>query len=1039
MSLKSVQDLIHHYADGGAATNEDDAAKKEAVDYLLSQVDPMMQETLADQFARQGVADPYSDPAIQARIDAMSQQYGEGAKPWEDPNWRNYAGTNKEAYESGTRAMEDPAYARQLMQENGWDRNTLNTWALRATDPAEAARRDYAFYQGSDIVAGPGGAPEGGPRLAWQPKSSGMQYSQQYDPEQMQSIRNLWDTYGQDPTQMATAMNQYGLTADDMALAMGITKPQMQRMLSESSVALGDNAFDSPELAALAGQNLSAKTAFDALSPEDQKGMVTKWVDEIGAPYVIGGPGGMEGDVGQYLRQKIAEYNRVNEFKPFELTGKRAATPEMARAESAAVATGDQSPFVTGGGSDTAATGSADTGAGTTGPKIEHTEGYAVGDGGFAPGRYTIDGKDVTPTYATTGGFGDDPNAGSPTDTITGFTGAPFEVNGKKYVEDFDANGNSLGYHRYVETSFLQDMAPILSVIAPALGPAGMLLNAGVAASQGDYLGAIAGVAGYGGLSGVAATARIGNALRNKDVLGAVMSGADLSGVDLGGVKIGDLSAKDLGKAVNFARAMESGDPMAMFRAVLGSKGTIDKIAGAVSKPESPLDSKSGIVTTEAEPSLSDLPPEIRDHLDQFKQRMAALDDITGTKEAAFDPKNKSKIDEAVKLSENGGSWEDIDTLVDAGVRGEIALGKSGDLVANEDGTYTQKATGAIWSQDSNGVWGVKLPGDDTFMSISGAPFIQNQEGVAGTGSEAAGEGEGIVPGAAPGATGEGAGGVGDEGPELIVTGNSDDDTPELVITDNRDVPETPEPSEEPPAPEPEPTPAPAPTPTPAPTPAPRPVTPVVPAPAVQRPGVAPTITVGASSPTYNYNPTSPRETWLGGTLRGKGPDMNALAALFAHLPAQQEERALSALRRASGAAEPTRADYFSYGSESTPSDVLAPFMNGGSVQGYADGGKIMSSPLMAAAGGDVPHKGSHYVQGAGGGQDDLIPAKLADGEYVFDAEIVAALGDGSNKEGAKKLDAMREAIRRHKRSGSIKSIPPAAKSPLQYLKEATK
>jgi hypothetical protein len=151
-----------------------------------------------------------------------------------------------------------------------------------------------------------------------------------------------------------------------------------------------------------------------------------------------------------------------------------------------------------------------------------------------------------------------------------------------------------------------------------------------------------------------------------------------------------------------------------------------------------------------------------------------------------------------------------------------------------------------------------------------------------------------------------------------------------------------------------------------------------------------------------------------------------------------QEAQAISALRRAAGLeeeAEKPEADYYAYGSEPSYAKVLEPFMHGGTVQNHANGGKIMASPLMAASGGDVPHKGSHYVQGAGGGQDDLIPAKLADGEYVFDAEIVAALGDGSNKEGAKKLDAMREAIRKHKRGGSIKTIPPAAKSPLAYLK----
>ena len=78
-----------------------------------------------------------------------------------------------------------------------------------------------------------------------------------------------------------------------------------------------------------------------------------------------------------------------------------------------------------------------------------------------------------------------------------------------------------------------------------------------------------------------------------------------------------------------------------------------------------------------------------------------------------------------------------------------------------------------------------------------------------------------------------------------------------------------------------------------------------------------------------------------------------------------------------------------------------------------------------------------YAVGGAGGGQDDLIPALLADGEYVMDADIVAALGDGSSKEGAKKLDQMREAIRRHKRAAPTNKIPPKAKSPLAYLKES--
>lgn len=195
---------------------------------------------------------------------------------------------------------------------------------------------------------------------------------------------------------------------------------------------------------------------------------------------------------------------------------------------------------------------------------------------------------------------------------------------------------------------------------------------------------------------------------------------------------------------------------------------------------------------------------------------------------------------------------------------------------------------------------------------------------------------------------------------------------------------------------------------------------------------------VGAAGVTPPYKPSDISETWLGGRFRDVAPFMALAGLLPESNPMFQDQQALSALRRASGLGDKVEkpdSDYFSYGSEPSAAAVLAPYKRGGGVQDPTGGGKIMTSPLMAASGGDVEHKGSHYVQGAGGGQDDLIPAKLADGEYVFDAEIVAALGDGSNKEGARKLDEFREAIRLHKRSGSIKTIPPKAKSPLAYMK----
>lgn len=92
----------------------------------------------------------------------------------------------------------------------------------------------------------------------------------------------------------------------------------------------------------------------------------------------------------------------------------------------------------------------------------------------------------------------------------------------------------------------------------------------------------------------------------------------------------------------------------------------------------------------------------------------------------------------------------------------------------------------------------------------------------------------------------------------------------------------------------------------------------------------------------------------------------------------------------------------------------------GGHMPGYEQGG------LSAA---------SRYVEGPGSGRDDKIPAMLSDGEYVMDAETVAMIGDGSNKTGAQRLDAMRESLRQHKGKALAKGkFSPDAKDPMHYL-----
>ena len=140
--------------------------------------------------------------------------------------------------------------------------------------------------------------------------------------------------------------------------------------------------------------------------------------------------------------------------------------------------------------------------------------------------------------------------------------------------------------------------------------------------------------------------------------------------------------------------------------------------------------------------------------------------------------------------------------------------------------------------------------------------------------------------------------------------------------------------------------------------------------------------------------------------------------------------------------------NYFVYGNQADIDDVLSaspfdfpqsPFpgfstsfqmRSGGMVPPFAGGG-----PLTMAAGKlRKDYRQGDAVSGPGDGQSDDIPAMLADGEFVIPADVVAALGNGSNKAGADKLYEMMHNIRRQARKGKPEDLPKPAKSPLQYI-----
>ena len=128
------------------------------------------------------------------------------------------------------------------------------------------------------------------------------------------------------------------------------------------------------------------------------------------------------------------------------------------------------------------------------------------------------------------------------------------------------------------------------------------------------------------------------------------------------------------------------------------------------------------------------------------------------------------------------------------------------------------------------------------------------------------------------------------------------------------------------------------------------------------------------------------------------------------------------------GMAEPS---FYTYGTVVDPMQMMT------NSQGMAQGGMAQGGLHVPTVEGRHDYRAGSRVMGEGDGQSDDIPAMLADGEYVFDADTVAQLGNGSSKAGSDMLDKFREEIRAHKRSAPVDKIPPASKSPLQYLKQA--
>ncbi len=192
--------------------------------------------------------------------------------------------------------------------------------------------------------------------------------------------------------------------------------------------------------------------------------------------------------------------------------------------------------------------------------------------------------------------------------------------------------------------------------------------------------------------------------------------------------------------------------------------------------------------------------------------------------------------------------------------------------------------------------------------------------------------------------------------------------------------------------------------------------------------------------PVGNSGYTSDPNRGYATTLQEFVPDTikNAIAAGILQIPEDKLPELYSALGGRETAMEramqAASAEQQAYWDKWDPNRQTAgnPF-GGGTVAGDVNGGNSAGVSGPGAAGtGAGGYAGGGYVDGDGGGMEDSVPttiegdepAALSHGEYVMPADVVAALGDGNNKAGAKKLDGL-IALLRHQKYGRSKQPPP--------------
>lgn len=174
-------------------------------------------------------------------------------------------------------------------------------------------------------------------------------------------------------------------------------------------------------------------------------------------------------------------------------------------------------------------------------------------------------------------------------------------------------------------------------------------------------------------------------------------------------------------------------------------------------------------------------------------------------------------------------------------------------------------------------------------------------------------------------------------------------------------------------------------------------------------------------------------------------PPQQPMGGISQQPPGPDQMAQIMRLLAASGQAGPQGGEQLGMARGGYPFDYLSTRpglpLRGYAMGGYAMGGQSMGplpgpmvSPYMYARG--------DYVEpdGRGDGRSDHVPAVLSPGEFVMDAETVALAGNGDNNAGARRLEQMRQNLRRDKGRALAKGkFSPDAKPLESYLPKKPK